>query len=130
MGKGSPVMFLEKLPRPSVGALPRYALLVLAQVLQALSEVVPSRLLTAVLHHYLAKKEPAWLVSNIQPIMLEPYLHHLETSVIQVRRMSRRVRQRAVPPELFVYLRELSGQMLGLTYQCLLVGQVPGHPEG
>ena len=52
--KGSLATSLEELPRPLVGALPRYALLGLAQVPRALSEEVPGRVLIAVLHLYLA----------------------------------------------------------------------------
>ena len=123
VGKGSPAMTLEELPWLLVGALPRYALLVLAQVLQALLEGVPSRLLM-VLHLCLAKKEPAWLVRNSRPVMLEPYLRHLKTGMVEERRMSHRKRQWAVPPKLFAYRHQLSGQMLALTCQWLLAGWV------
>ena len=50
VGKDSLAASPEELLRPLVSALPRFALLVLAQVLQALCEGVPSRLLLAVLH--------------------------------------------------------------------------------
>ena len=70
VGKGSPATSLKELPRPLMGSLSRYTLLVLAQVLQALSEGVPSRLLTVVLQLCLAKKQPARLVRNSRPVML------------------------------------------------------------
>ena len=64
MGKGSQAMSLEELQHPLVGALPGYTLLVLAQLLHALSEGVPSRLLTAVPHLCMAKNQPVWLFCN------------------------------------------------------------------
>ena len=53
-----------------------------------LSEGVPSKLLTAVLHPCLAK-QPAWPVRNSRPVMLEPYLRCLEISMARKQRMSR-----------------------------------------
>ena len=94
---------------------PGFALLVLGQVLQALSERVPSRLLSAVLHLYLylAKKQLVWLVHNSRPVMREPSLCRLQIIVVKERRMSRRERLHAVPPE-------LSSQMLTLVCRWLL----------
>ena len=54
LGKDSPATSRDGLPRQLVGALPRYALQTLAQVLQALFEGALHRLLTTVLHSYLA----------------------------------------------------------------------------
>ena len=129
VGKGSPATSLEELPRPLVSALPRFALQVLAQVLQALSVGVPSRLLTAVLQLCLAKKQPAWLVCNSRPVMLEPYLHRLETSVVQEQRMSRRERRRANAARAVPSSRQLSGQLLALACQLLLAGWVLQYGE-
>ena len=47
-----------------MSARPGFALLALAWVLKLLSERVPTKLLSAVLHLCLAKKQPAWLVRN------------------------------------------------------------------
>ena len=68
-----------------VSALPGFGLHVLMGVLEALARGTPSRLLSAVLHLCLAKKLPAWVVRKSWPVMLEPYLWRLETSVMQDR---------------------------------------------
>ena len=127
--KGSPATSLDELPRPLVSALPGFGLRVLAGVLEALASGTPSRLLLAVLHLCLAKKLPAWLVCNSQPVMLEPYLRWLETGVVQDRRVTRRELRRAVPPEHFAYQRQLSDQSLALACRWLLAGWAIQHGE-
>ena len=83
-----------------------------------------SRLLTAVLHLSLAKKQLAWLVRNSRPVMLEPYLRHWQTNVVHKRQMSRGEHRCTVLPGRFVYRRQLLGQMFALACWWLLVGWV------
>ena len=118
--KGSPATSLGELPRPLVSAVPGFGLQLLVGVLEALAS--GSQLLSAVLHLYLAKKLPAWLVRNSRPVVLEPYLRRLKTGVVHDRRVFRRELRRAVPPEHFTYRRQLLGQSLALACRCLLAG--------
>ena len=66
------MLSLEEQPPSLVGTLLGFAMLVLAVVHHAMSHGVPSRLLTAILHPCLAKKQPAWLLLSSRPVKLEP----------------------------------------------------------
>ena len=108
-GRGSLATSTEEGRVKLVSTLRGYALLVLAQIVQALVASVTSPLLGVVFHLCLAKKQTVWLVRNGRPVMLERHLRCLETSVVRQRRMSSREHRQVVPSELFAYHRELLG---------------------
>ena len=120
-------MSRDELTRPLVSALQVFGLRVPVGIPEALPSGNPSRLLSVVLHLCLTKKLPAWLMRNRRPVIVQPYLRRLETSVMQVRLVTRPELRRAVPWEHFAYRRQLSGQTLALECRWPLAGWAIQH---
>ena len=66
-------------------------------------------LLGAVIHIVLVKKEPAWLMRNSQPVLLQPSLRQAEAGVQFRRLMTGAEVAERLPPEMFAYRAEMPG---------------------
>ena len=82
MKKGSTATSLDELPRSVLQHLPGHGLLAAQRLLSSVSQGAPSALLNAVLHLPLRKKEPAWLLRNSRPVLLEPFLRRCEATSV------------------------------------------------
>ena len=76
------------------------------------------------LHIPLAKKQPAWLLRNLRPVLLEACLKRVETK-IRFRRLMHQLEARGlVPSEMYAYRRQLPGALAGMTMRWLLASWV------
>lgn len=120
LGHGSDATSLDELPRTVLQHLCGYGVDAITK-LPRLSRSNPScSLLNSVLHIPLRKKEPAWLVANSRPVLLEPYLRRLEATAIFRRQQLRLELQRNIPSSMFAYRRQLNPQMAALLCRWLL----------
>jgi hypothetical protein len=80
--RGSNASSLDELPRRILEHLPGHGVLVLHNMIERLSAGSNSELLNSVLHLPLQKKEPAWLLRNSRPVLLEPFLKRCEATAL------------------------------------------------
>lgn len=113
--RGSTATSMDELPRGVIQHLPGHGLHALRQVLVDISDGMASELLNSVLHIPLRKKEPAWLIRNSRPIMLEPYVRRVESCNVFQRMQRRLEANRSIPSCMGAYRRQLSPQRLALT---------------
>jgi hypothetical protein len=79
---GSTATSLDELPRPILQQLSGHGLSAAHHLLQCLALGHRSDLLSAVLHLPLRKKDPAWLLRNSRPVLLEPFLRRAEATIV------------------------------------------------
>ena len=114
LGAGSPATSLNELPNSILGRLAGHGVRAIAQLFCQLREGTPSTLLNTVLHIPLRKKEPAWLVANSRPVLLEPALRRLEATAV-FRRQQRHFELHGVLPScMFAYRKQLNPQVAAL----------------
>jgi hypothetical protein len=117
--RGSAACALDELPRYFLAHAGPHGLGALAALLSG--GALRDTLLGAVLHIALVKKEPAWLMRNSRPVLLEPCLRRAEAT-IQFRRLMHGVEMRgALPPEMFAYRAQLPGHWAPLLLRWLIV---------
>ena len=110
LSHGSAVTAMDELPKAVLRHVASCGLAALVEILRRLSDGDPSELLTGVLHLCLRKKEPAWLLKNSRPVLLEPYLRRLESSIV-FRRLQRFLELHScLPSSMLAYRRQLSPQ--------------------
>jgi hypothetical protein len=120
LGHGSAVTALDELPKSLLRHVVHAGLAALVEVLQRLSQGDPSALLNGVLHLCLRKREPSWLLKNSRPVLLEPYLRRLESSVV-FRRLQRSMELNGtMPSSMLAYRRQLSPQYAAMVGRLLL----------
>jgi hypothetical protein len=110
LSQGSAVTALEELPKAVLRHVDSSGLRAIVELLRRLAAAESSTLLNGVLHLCLRKKEPAWLLKNSRPVLLEPFLRRLESSVV-FRRLQRSLEvRRSMPSCMLAYRRQLSPQ--------------------
>ena len=112
--RGSAATALDELPRPLLQHLPAHGVSATLHLLQHATSHPHSQLLLTALHLPLKKKEPAWLLRNSRPVLLQPYLRRLEANAIFQRMMHGLESSGAVPSEMFAYRAQLSAQSAGI----------------
>ena len=110
---GSSATALDELPRPLLAHSPAHGLAALCDLLRRAPDP-PSRLLLTAIHLPLRKKEPAWLLRNSRPVLLQPYLRRLQATAVFRRQQRRLEALGMVPSEMFAYRRQLAPQQAGL----------------
>ena len=113
LSSGSPATALDELPRPLLVHSPAHGLAALCHLLQRAHDP-PSRLLLTAIHLPLRKKEPAWLLRNSRPVLLQPYLRRLQATAAFRRQQRRLEAHGRVPSEMFAYRKQLAPQQAGL----------------
>jgi hypothetical protein len=79
------------------------------------------RVFNSVLHLCLKKKAPTWLLKNSRPVILEPYLRRLESSVV-FRRMQRHMELTGgLPSCMLAYRRQLAPQQAAILGRMLIL---------
>jgi hypothetical protein len=111
--RGSAATALDELPRPLLQRLPAHGLSAAAHLLQHCGSPPSSLLLTAI-HLPLRKKEPAWLLRNSRPVLLQPYLRRLEATAVFQRLIHVLEASGRLPSEMFAYRPQMSAQHAGL----------------
>ena len=79
---GSTATSLDELPRSILQHLPGHGVQAVHHLLHSLAQGHPSEFLNAVLHLPLRKKEPAWLLRNSRPVLLEPFMRRVEATTV------------------------------------------------
>ena len=87
---------------------------VLVELLHATHSGAPARILNAVLHLCLLKKEPQWLVRMSRPVMLEEPVRRKESTAIFHRLQMVSTVQGLDPPSAFAYRKEFSSQLVAI----------------
>ena len=87
---------------------------VLVQLLYATHTAVQARILNAVLHMCLLKKEPQWLVRMSRPVMLEEPVRRKESTAIFHRLHMVSTLLGLDPPSAFAYRKELSSHLVAI----------------
>ena len=105
---GSKVMALDELPQQLLKALPGFGLATLCRLLARVMGGVRSRILCAVLHLLLVKKEPRWLLRNSRPILLEAALLRNASLILFGKVLSAAELSGFIPPTVFAYRKSLS----------------------
>ena len=101
LGTGSNATALDELPNTLLRHLQGHGVRGIHQLLLQLRPGTASTLLSTVLHIPLRKKEPAWLLANSRPVLLEPSLRRLEATAT-FRRLQRSFERRGtLPPCMF-----------------------------
>ena len=104
---------MDELPRSILQGVGGHALASLVCLLGG--QGAGGELLCTVLHIPLAKKQPAWLLRNLRPVLLEACLKRVETK-IRFRRLMHRLEARGlVPSEMYAYRRQLPGPLADMT---------------
>jgi hypothetical protein len=114
LGEGSPATSLDELPNPVLRLLTGYGTQGIANIFHQLSIGASSQLLNGVLHIPLRKKEPAWLLVNSRPVLLEPSLRRLEATLVFQRQQRRFELLGTLPSCMFAYRKQLSPQQAAL----------------
>lgn len=112
--KGSSATALDELPRPLLRHIPAHGAAVLIHLLDQCPTTSSSHLLHTALHLPLRKKEPAWLLRNSRPVLLQPYLRRLEATAVFRRLLHHLEAGGHIPSEMFAYRSQLSPQQAGL----------------
>ena len=76
---------MEEAPLPLLQLVEGYAVAALAGLVLGLIRGEPSRVLAAILHLLLLKKEPYWLIRKSRPILLETALLRLTSAIMFAR---------------------------------------------
>ena len=111
--RGSAATALDELPRPLLQHLPAHGLSAASYLLQY-CHTNPSCLLLTAIHLPLRKKEPAWLLRNSRPVLLQPYLRRLEATAVFQRLLHSLEASGRLPSEMFAYRPQLSAQHAGI----------------
>lgn len=114
LSSGSAATALDELPRPLLVHSPAHGLAALCDLLQRAPTDPPSRLLLTAVHLPLRKKEPAWLLRNSRPVLLQPYLRRLQATAVFRRQQRRLEADGRVPSEMYAYRKQLPPQQAGL----------------
>ena len=112
--RGSAATALDELPRPLLQHLPAHGLGSCITLLTTCYAPPQSALLLTALHLPLRKTEPAWLLRNSRPVLLQPYLRRLEATAVFQRLVHRLEERGLLPSEMFAYRPQLSAQQAGL----------------
>lgn len=115
--RGSSATALDEMPRPLLQHLPAHGLSTCIHLLTTCYHPPSTFLLTAI-HLPLRKKEPAWLLRNSRPVLLQPYLRRLEATAVFQRLIARLEEHGHIPSEMFAYRPQLSAQQAGLLLAC------------
>ena len=129
LGHGSTATSLDELPKGVLQHMGGAGVHAACHYLRALHDGAESKLLNAVLHLPLKKRDPPWLLKNSRPVLLEPYLRRLEATCV-FRRQQRRLEGRgALPSCMFAYRRQLRPQHAALLGRWLIAAwAAPGSP--
>ena len=115
---GSNACALDELPRAFLRHVGPAGL---GALVHALSGVPPlGELLTTVLHLALIKKEPAWLLRNSRPVLLEPVLRRMESAVQFRRLMCHMELSGSLPPEMYAYRKQFNALWAPVTLRWLI----------
>lgn len=118
--RGSAATSLDELPRSLLEHLPGHGINALQHVINSIAAGAQSELLNAVLHLPLRKKEPAWLLRNSRPVLLEPFVRRLEATAIFKRLQHQLEQDGSIPSCMFAYRRQIPPQHAGLTARWLI----------
>ena len=99
---------MEEAPLPILQRMEGYAVAALAGLVLDLIRGGPSRVLAAVLHLLLLKKEPYWLIRKSRPILLEAAFLRLTSAIMFARVQHRAEMSGWLPPSSFAYRKKLS----------------------
>jgi hypothetical protein len=114
LGKGSNATSRDELPNSILGLLAGHGVGGISYLLRQLAAGQPSYLLNGVLHIPLRKKEPAWLLANTRPVLLEPSLRRMEATLVFRRQQQRFETRGTIPSCMFAYRKQLSPQIAAL----------------
>ena len=112
--RGSAATALDELPRPLVQHLPSHGVATLSSLLSRCTQPAGDSMLLTALHLPLRKKEPAWLLRNSRPVLLQPFLRRLEATAVFQRLLHLLEATGRVPSEVFAYRAQLSAPHAGL----------------
>ena len=114
LGEGSNATSRDELPNSILGLLGGHGVSGINFLLRRLAAGQPSYLLNGVLHIPLRKKEPAWLLANSRPVLLEPSLRRMEATLVFRRQQQRLELKGTIPSCMFAYRKQLSPQIAAL----------------
>ena len=117
---GSPATTLDELVNQIVRRLQGYGIQTLVHMLLVLDQGEDSDLLNIILHLFLVKKEPRWLLENSRPILLEPYLRRLESFIVFKRLQFAMETTHWIPSSMFAYRAQLSPQQASILCRWLI----------